>query len=116
MNYYYDIEYLVVMESTQEKRSDMESTQGKRNDMESTQGKRNDMESSQEKHGKMESNDEKTSPPKNSNYQVINGHTGDVYQPVCLGTFMGAMEAYSRGLLLDEEQKNALISQGIIKS
>ena len=48
------------------------------------------------------------------NYQVINGYIGDEYKPMDLGTFMGAMEAYSRGLPMTDDEKNCLISQNVI--
>ena len=51
-------------------------------------------------------------PKKESNYTVINGHTGDNYKPSCLGTFMGALEAYSRGMKLSDEEKNCLQEAG----
>lgn len=51
-------------------------------------------------------------PKKKSNYVVINGNTGQKYSPMCLGTFMGALEGYYRGMELDEEQKECLINNG----
>ena len=50
----------------------------------------------------------------NAKYNVINGHTGASYTPPNLGTFMGALEAYYRGMELTDEDRECLKSQGVI--
>ena len=50
-----------------------------------------------------------------TNINVVIGNTEQVCKPFCLGTFMGAMEAYHRGMELTQEEKECLIDNNIIK-
>jgi len=50
-----------------------------------------------------------------TNINVVVGNTTQVCKPFCLGTFMGAMEVYHRGMELTQEEKECLIHNNIIK-
>ena len=57
----------------------------------------------------------KNSPPpleRKSSYVVVDSNTGKSHKPICLGTFMGAMEAYHRGMELSDEDKECLTNAG----
>ena len=47
-----------------------------------------------------------------STYVVFDGNTGNSHKPMCLGTFMGALEAYHRGMQLSDEDKECLTNAG----
>ena len=47
-----------------------------------------------------------------SSYVVLDGNTGETHQPICLGTFMGALEAHCRGIKLTDEEKKCLEDAG----
>ena len=49
----------------------------------------------------------------NAKYNVINGHTGASYTPPNLGTFMGALEAYYRGMELTDEDNASQKPEGM---
>ena len=49
---------------------------------------------------------------RSSSYVVFDGNTGNSHKPMCLGTFMGALESYHRGLDLDDEEKDCLRNAG----
>ena len=51
-------------------------------------------------------------PERKSSYVVVDGNTGKSHKPICLGTFMGAMEAYHRGMELSDEDKECLTNAG----
>ena len=51
-------------------------------------------------------------PERESSYVVFDSNTGKSHKPMCLGTFMGAMEAYHRGMELSDEDKECLINAG----
>tara|TARA_B100001094_G_C18180634_1_gene800710 strand:+ start:2070 stop:2351 length:282 start_codon:yes stop_codon:yes gene_type:complete len=51
-------------------------------------------------------------PKKKTEYTVFDSNTNKTIKPVCLGTLMGALEAYHRGMQLDDEEKECLRSAG----
>lgn len=75
------------------------------------------METTPEKQIIKENNLECPDAPKKekTNINVVVGNISQVCKPFCLGTFMGAMEAYHRGMELTQEEKQCLIHNNIIK-
>jgi len=53
-----------------------------------------------------------TAPQSKSSYIVFDSNADKSHKPMCLGAFMGAMEAYHRGMKLSDEDKECLTNAG----